>query len=185
MWRRSVLTLSFIGLAACTTNSAPSPATHAQQTPAAEDALTSFLRRYLTVPSLPDDKTTRYCDASIDLNADGVSEIIVYVTGQGWCGSGGCVTLVLAQADSAYRVVTKLTITRPPIRVLTESANGWRNIGVWVQGGGIQPGYEAELRFDGRTYPSNPSVPPARRLTTKAPGKVVISPSQQGKLLYE
>jgi hypothetical protein len=151
----------------------------------ARDALKPFLRQYLKIPPLDDDRTTRYCEAFVDLNGDGIQEVIVRIRGETWCGSGGCVTLVLAPEGSSYRVVTRITITRAPIRVLTESSNGWRNITVWVQGGGIQPGYEAELRFDGRTYPSNPSVPPARRLTTKVPGKVVIPSSQQGRPLYE
>ena len=44
------------------------------------------------------------------------------------------------------------------------------------QGGGIQPGYEAELRFDGKTYPANPSVPPARPLKGKPEGEMLIAP---------
>jgi hypothetical protein len=164
-------------------------ASHREQKPAvsspgAEDALRSFLHSYFNTFPLYDEKTTRYCDAFVDLNGDRIQEAIVYVTGEGWCGSGGCVTLVLAAQGSSYRVVTKITITRPPIRVLAGSSNGWRNIAVWVQGGGIQPGYEAELRFDGRTYPSNPSVPPARQLTRKVPGKVVVRSSQQRRPLY-
>jgi hypothetical protein len=46
---------------------------------------------------------------------------------------------------------------------------------VWVQGGGIQPGYEAELRFDGNAYPSNPSVIPARPLVNRPHGQIVIA----------
>ena len=70
-------------------------------------------------------------------------------------------TLVLTPEGASYRVVTKIRITRPPIRVLATSSHGWHDIGVWVQGGGIQRGYEAKLQFDGKTYPSNPSSPPA------------------------
>jgi hypothetical protein len=76
------------------------------------------------------------------------------------------------------------TITQPPIRVLTKASNGWRNIGVWVRGGGIQPGYEAELRFDGKTYPTNPSTPPVRRSPVKVAGQVVIPSSPAWKALY-
>jgi hypothetical protein len=43
-----------------------------------------------------------------------------------------------------------------------------------VGGGGILPGYVAELRFDGKTYPSNPSIPPARRTDGKKTGEVVV-----------
>ncbi len=92
--------------------------------------------------------------------------------------------LILAAKDSSYGVVTKVTITRPPIRVLTSTSNGWRDITVWVEGGGMEPGYEAELRFDGKTYPRNPSVPPARQLTRKVAGEIVVPESAEGKLLY-
>ncbi len=122
----------------------------------------------------------RFVAALADLNGDGTPEAIVYLTSNYWCGSGGCTTLVLVQDADSWRLLTKITITRPPIRVLKTKSNGWRSIGVWVQGGGIQPGYEAELRFDGKTYPTNPSIPPARPLVGKAEGEAVI-PSPVGR----
>lgn len=126
--------------------------------------------------------------AFTDLNGDGTEEAIVYVMGQRWCGSGGCTMLVLAPKAPSYRVVTRVLITRPPIRVLDATSHGWRNLAVWAQGGGIQPGYEAELRFDGRRYPISPANPPSRRVVGKAPGKVVIPESangiRKGKPLY-
>ncbi len=151
---------------------------------AAEDSLKTFLRSYLRTFSGGDDKTTRYLAAFVDLSGGGKREAIVYVSGQTWCGSGGCTTLVLARKDSSYRLVTDIAITRPPVCVLTNRSHGWRNISVWVGGGGINPGYEAELRFDGKTYPENPSVPPARPLAGNAEGQVAISESGEGTLLY-
>jgi hypothetical protein len=148
---------------------------------ASEHSLKKYLRNYLS--DWPEDKTTRFIAAFVDLKGDGKQEAIVYLSGQGWCGSGGCVTLILAPEGSSYRLVTKTTTTRPPIRVLARASNGWSNIAVWVQGGGIQPGYEAELRFDGKTYPTSPSVPPAQP-SGNAAGIVVVSPSQDGKALY-
>ena len=65
-----------------------------------------------------------------------------------------------------------------------ELTKGWHNIAVRVQGGGITPGYFAELRFDGKTYPKNPSVPPARRLKDEPHGKAIIASEQDAKLLY-
>ena len=187
--RKYFFALSFIGVVACIAHPALTVATQAQQQPAAssstsENALRSFLQDYLRMPPLDDDKTTRYFSAFIDLNGDGTEECVVYVTGQRWCGSGGCTMLVLERKDSLFRVVTRTTITRPPIRVLAKKANGWRNLAVWVQGGGIQPGYEGELRFDGNTYPSNPSTAPARRASWKAPGEIVIASPRGGTPLY-
>jgi hypothetical protein len=75
---------------------------------------------------------------------------------------------------TSYKVISHTTIVRLPIRALRTRTNGWRDIGVFVQGGGIQPGYEAALPFDGAKYPSNPTVPPARRLSKEVAGEVLI-----------
>jgi hypothetical protein len=149
-----------------------------------QDSLKAFLRRYLSGPPSAEDKTTRFSAALVQLGSDGSSQVIVYVTGRSWCGSGGCLTLILAPLDVSYRVVTRITISRPPIRVLTSTSNGWHDIGVWVQGGGIQPGYEARLRFDGKSYPRNPSIRPAEPLTGKISAEMVLSPAQEGTPLY-
>jgi hypothetical protein len=146
--------------------------------PKAEQSLKRFLQTF------DDDKTTRYVAAFRDLNNDGKPEAIVYLISKEWCGSGGCNTLILTRDDDSWRIVTNITITRPPIRVLRKTSNGWHDLSVWVQGGGIQPGYEAELQFNGKTYPRNPSTPPARRLAGEVPGEIVVPSSQGGTHLY-
>jgi hypothetical protein len=173
--------------AACFTFHAAGCLAQQRQSPtsAAGDSLRRFLQNYLRDPSAGDDKSTRYFSAFVDLSGDESQEVVVYITGQSWCGSGGCTTMVLAPRDSSYKVITRITITRPPIRILRNKTNGWQDIGVWVAGGGIQPGYEAELRFDGKTYPSNPSTPPARRLAGKVAGEVVVALTDKGTPLYQ
>ncbi len=148
------------------------------------DVLRSFLLRLLRARFRDHDKTTRYLYCFVDLNGDGTPEAIVYLAGREWCGSGGCPTIILSRSGSSYRVVTWVLITRPPIRVLASASNGWRDLAVWVQGGGILRGYEAELRFDGKTYPINPSIPPAVPLTRKVAGDVVLPTSEGGILLF-
>jgi hypothetical protein len=115
----------------------------------------------------------QYESASIDLNRDGAPEVIVYDDAPERCGSGGCGLIILTSAGRSYRVVTRVSITRPPIRVLSTSSHGWRDLGVKVVGGGIMRAYEARLRFDGRSYPSNPTMPPAVAVT-KARGRTLI-----------
>jgi hypothetical protein len=88
---------------------------------------------------------------------------IVYVSGQGWCGSGGCTMLILEPTESAFKVLGRVTIVQLPIRLLPSVNDGHPDIGVSVQGGGVQSGYEAVLSFDGKSYPRNPSMPPARK----------------------
>jgi hypothetical protein len=153
-----------------------------QEPSAAAPEMNESLRIFLQ--AFDDDETTRFVAAFSDLNGDGRPEAIVYLVSNRWCGSGGCNTLVLTQDDKSWKILTKITITNPPIRVLDARSNGWRSLGVWVQGGGIQPGYEAEIQFNGKTYPRNPSVPPARKLTTKVVGEVLIPSTKDATALY-
>ena len=145
-----------------------------------ELSLKKFLQNY----DDGDDKTTRYLSAFVDLDGDGKNEAIVYLMGGPWCGSGGCPTLILVRNGVGWKILKYITITGPPIRVLSSTSHGWHDIGVWVQGGGIQPGYEAVLSFDRKTYPGNPSVSPARRLGRKIGGEIVIPSIEGGTPLY-
>ena len=143
-----------------------------------QDSLRHFLQ------SILDDKSARYIAGFGDLDGDGKPEALVYVISQGLCGSGGCNTLVLSQVGATWKMIAEISITRLPIRLLKTTSSGWRDLGVWVQGGGIQPGYEAQLRFDGGTYPRNPSVPPAVPLANSVQGEVIVSTSEKPTLLY-
>lgn len=143
-----------------------------------EESVKKFLQRR------DRDKKTQYLAVFHDLNGDGIPEAIVYLIGNEWCGSRGCRVLILQKSSGSWKVVTSMTITNPPIRILAGTSNGWRSLGVWVQGGGIQPGYEAELRFNGKTYPKNPSAPPARRAAKHLAGEVVIRSINNAKPLW-
>src|SRR5262249_20038273 len=82
-----------------------------------QDYLKKFLQTYLNKSQLQDDRETRYYARFVDLNDDGTKEAIVYIIGRHRCGSGGCTTLVLLNEGSVYKLITKITLTRPPIRV--------------------------------------------------------------------
>jgi hypothetical protein len=66
-----------------------------------QSSLEQFLRNFVG------NKPTQYAMALLDLNDDGVPEAIVYLTSQGWCGSGGCTVLILTQNAGAWKLVTK------------------------------------------------------------------------------
>lgn len=147
--------------------------------PAAEraalnESLTRFLRRYVNEPGGSPESRTRVRLAQADLDGDRQDEVIVYLEGQSWCGSGGCTALVLRRRGASYRIVTSMTIVRLPILVLNQVENGWKSLAVRVGGGGIRP-HEAVLPFNGKSYPTNPSVSPSRRQDTRADGTVAIS----------
>lgn len=87
----------------------------------------------------------------IDLNDDGKEEIFVRFMTSYFCGSGGCNFLLL---DKYGEVITKFSVTRPPFFVEPSKENGWALLLV------KDSGVFKELRFNGLTYPSNPSVLP-------------------------
>jgi len=130
------------------------------------------LDRFMTSDN--DNKHLDYVVAFRDLDGDGKNEAIVHLTGSDYCGSGGCNTLILKRNADSWKIVTSMTITHPPIRVLENVVHGWHSIAVFVAGGGILPGYEAELAFNGKTYPSNPSTVLAKKSSKRANGDVVI-----------
>lgn len=148
------------------------------------EPLRSFLQRHLGGTRFGPDKTTRVSAVSMPIKT-GQVEVIIYVVGRSWCGSGGCTLVVLESSGSAYQVIGRTSIVQLPIRLLPTVSNGHPDIGVRVQGGGILQGYEAILPFNGKTYPPNPSVPPARRLTGKVGGKTLLSGSGDTVPLYE
>ena len=154
------------------------------QDAAADRVLKAFLQNYLKSGSSEFDKTTRYSAARANLSGAKVPEVVVYVSGRAWCGSGGCTMLILRPDWVSFTVIVRTTITRPPIRVLPTTTDGWHDVGVWVHGGGILAGYTAVLSFNGKAYASNPTVPPARKLAGDADGEILIPKSAEGFLLY-
>jgi hypothetical protein len=147
------------------------------------DALKSFLQAYVLRLAGEHDGNLRYLAAPVDLDGAGTGEMLVHLVGSGWCGSGGCTTLVLLRDRISYKVLTKIMISRPPIRVLQKTSNGWHDLAVWVQGGGIA-GYESDLPFNGTTYASNPSVAPAHPLRTRTPGKTIFASTELAQPLF-
>jgi hypothetical protein len=105
----------------------------------------------------------RYRAAAVDLNGDGRPEVLAYAEEPAHCGSGGCDLTVLSPTARGWRVVTTMSVTRPPIRLLPGKTRGWHDLGVHVAGGGILPGHDVRLRFDGARYPGNPTLAPALR----------------------
>jgi hypothetical protein len=98
--------------------------------------------------------------ALVDLNDDGVRDAVVLVDDRRYCGSGGCTLLVFrGNRHGSFRRLSMSTITREPIAVLGDTRHGWHTLTVTVAGGEITP-CAAIMRFNGQTYPTNPSMQP-------------------------
>ena len=147
-------------------------------------ALKSFLRSYMSEGRkiVPDE--TRINVATTKMHDGKSGEIIVYLSGDGWCGSGGCTMLILEPAGLTFKVLGRVTVVELPITLLPSMHNGPPDIEVAVHGSGAQPSYNAVLSFDGKRYPGNPSVPPARK-AAHVKGKVVVSTTDDSVPLYD
>lgn len=148
------------------------------------EALKTYLRGYLSLGGkVHPDTTTRITTARVKISGGNVEDL-VYVSGQRWCGSGGCMLLILEPSDSTFKVLGKVTIVQLPIRLLSSTKYGHPDIGVTVAGGGILEGYEAVLSFNGKNYPRNPSLPPSLKVTA-AQGEVIIGSIEGSVPLYD
>jgi hypothetical protein len=150
--------------------------------PGSDQSLHNFLQRHFASQA-DEDPDARYASARADLDGDGREEALVLMQARRWCGTGGCTMLVLTPVRGGWRIVTRMSVTSAPVRLLQTRSRGWRDLAVRVAGGGI-PARESVLRFNGRSYPANPSTVPAARGRRPAPGRVLIPDSDQGRLLY-
>ena len=116
----------------------------------------------------------RYFLKWFDLNGDGEPEAIVYVVGPRVCGTGGCPTHIFVRREGGYKPVSTIVLTRPLIIASQRRAHGWRNLIVFVSGGGILHGYYVELPFDGSTYPESASDELAKKVNGQPQGVVLI-----------
>jgi hypothetical protein len=151
---------------------------------AQDESLRKFLQNYAASSNAPEVKSTRYISAFVHLRGDKSQQVIVYLIGAAWCCSSGCTTLILVPNGSSFSVLSEISIVYQPIRVLITKSNGWHDLGVWVRAGGIQSGYEARLSFNGKDYPSNPTVPPAQPTTATVKGTVVVPQSATSEPLF-
>lgn len=122
-------------------------------------AVRAFLQKHIGHETYAT-RNLRYSFAQISLNGSSPQQVFVYLAGPGWCGTGGCAAFLLEPKDASFTIIDRFTLARLPIRILPSSTNGWHDIAMPVQGGGIINERMAILRFNGRAYPSNPSMAP-------------------------
>ena len=149
--------------------------------PAREQSLHAFLQS-----AFADARTewpdTTYVSAFADLNGDGRAEALVSLYSGLFCGSGGCALYIYTPAGASWRQLAELTIVNAPVRLLGTSSRGWRDLAVQVRGGGMERPFEARIRFDGRSYASNPSLAPSVR--GRAAGRVLIADDSPSRPLF-
>lgn len=99
--------------------------------------------------NLIDEKSRKFKLFEHNINADAKNEIFVGLSGSYFCGSGGC-TLLLLNANG--ELITKFTVVDYPIAIANTSTKGWKDLVI------TSNGKNHLMKFNGRSYPSNPSM---------------------------
>ena len=126
---------------------APAPMNERERS---ETALAAFLaaRGIREVPA--------HRDASVDLDGDGIDDLLMLLDDQNWCDAGGCTLLVFRGDATGYRLVSDSVSTRAPIAVADRRNRGWRDLLVTVGSDGESG--QVALEFDGTRYPNDPTM---------------------------
>ena len=121
-----------------------------------------------------------YQDAGAALDATGkTQQYLVYARTSEWCGaSGGCTLFILTNNRGTWHLLSPITLVHLPVRILPNLTHGWHDLEISYSGQ-LPDGRPAlvlsRMRFDGKRYPLNPSVPPAEPLAHPT-GQSVLSP---------
>jgi heat shock protein HslJ len=100
----------------------------------------------------------RYIYNVVDLNGDGNSEVLVYLLGSIFCGSGGCDLFLFRPGKQGYTLVNKFPISRLPVIVSSHKTNGWHDLVRPESGGGAPPSYVVHA-YDGKSYAEQQRLP--------------------------
>ena len=98
-----------------------------------------------------DSLSRKFIFFEFDLNGDGSKEIFVGLTGPYFCGSGGCTQFIL---NAQGEVISRFTVSDYPVVISTDKSNGWFDL--FMQSNGNFH----TVKFDGKSYPGNPSILP-------------------------
>ncbi|MNR84813.1 hypothetical protein D3C71_1089720 [compost metagenome] len=113
-----------------------------------------------------------YQTSLYDLNQDGIDDAVVLLSGMEWCGSGGCTLLIFqGLANGSFQQHSKMTVSSTPIYALSTQTKGWRDLSVYTRGLG-----QVVLKYNGKSYPSNPSLASKYTANLKQVGNTLLLP---------
>lgn len=120
------------------------------------DELVDKVKTYLTKEYLTEadlraisEDQRKFQIQEIDLNNDGKEEVFVNFMTSYFCGTGGCIILLL---NDQIEPITKFTVTRTPLYVEKAMENGWNIIMTQSEG------KWRKLIYKDGSYSSNPSI---------------------------
>jgi len=142
-------------------------------------SLERFLRADVRDEDMRADNDPYYAAAKIA----GTDLTVVFLTGRYFCGSSGCIAMILKQQGKSFKVAGNIGLTNRPIRLLPTKHHGMPDFSIFLHGGGILPGYQASVQFDGKDY-GNASLPPSHKVSRKY-GRLLISENAKLKPLTD
>jgi hypothetical protein len=150
--------ISLIALQLLAVQSGPTPivtgTVPSEKTPdaALEKAVSRLLR-------LEKEDLNYYRHDRVDLDGDGIPEVLAQVQGPFVCGSGGgCPLVVFKKKGSGFDNVARIGLTWLPVVVSDHRTHGWNDLILWERSyGNAEPSHYEVLTFDGRTYLRSPS----------------------------
>lgn len=110
-------------------------------------------------------------------------DLIAYIQGQDYCGSGGCLAVVLRREESSgnrrvnFTSLGRISSIRPPIAVLRSSHQGWRDIAFLSEGGGVRTPSSTLLRYNQGRYQK--AATPATARAVDAGQRIIGEQSRQ------
>lgn len=161
-------------LAACAPRS-PEPEVEVIGFPDSSRAVTDFVLAKAAASRVP--PPSKVASRSVEGVPAHPRITFVYMSDRHWCGSGGCTLLVLVPGETGLTEIGQVTLVHPPVIALDTQTNGMPDLAVSVRGDNPGDGRKVViLAFDGRTYASNPTVPPARSASPdQIDGEIAIS----------
>ncbi len=103
-------------------------------------------------------REARYVYSRLDLNDDGRDEVLVYMLGSIFCGTGGCTLMLFTDSGDGLKLIDTFPITQDQVIVSTDRSHGWNNLIRLEAGGGAPPTYVTHV-FDGVRYVEQERVP--------------------------
>jgi len=103
--------------------------------------------------------SSTYNFVRFDLNGDKRRDAVIMIKSPYgyWCGTHGCIMLVMKAHDNGFTLVNSIQPVREPIYISRAKINGWNNLIVRVSGRLNGETKDVALRFDGAHYPKDPT----------------------------
>ena len=100
--------------------------------------------------------------------------MFVYLVAPSLCGTGGCSAAIFKEGNGDYNLLSRFSLVNNPVIISNSKTKGYKDIIMNVYGGGIES-FFALIKYDGTTYPSNPSIQPKVNPGTKVKGIAIVA----------